>query len=195
MRSMFFILTLTLTLVSCSEGYKKIDGKWAYVSYDEAVGKRVNYLDVDNKTFKVLKNKEFASDKNNVYLVGGIIKNAEPKSFHVLDNRYSSDEDNVFLDYETVINADPETFKILDFPYSKDNKRIYCGTLPLLTSDIENFVVVESGSTKTNELTSNFIKSNPEYAWIDTIKYKGVIYGNGKGNTKNETFDGYKKIK
>jgi hypothetical protein len=193
MRNLFFILTFTLTLVSCSEGYEKIDGKWTYVSYDEAVGKRVNYLNADNETFKVLTNKEFAIDKDNVYLVGGIIKNADPKSFYIIGNSYSADKDNVFLDYETVINADPKTFKILDFPYSKDDKKIYCGTLPLSTSDIENFVVTESSSMKTNELTTNFIKFNPEYNWIDTIKYNGVVYGMGKGKTKNETFEGYRK--
>ncbi len=193
MRNLLFILTLTLTLIGCSEGYKEIDGKWAYVSYDEAVGKRVNYLDVDNETFKVLKKEEFAIDKNNVYFIGKKIENAEPSSFVVLENGYSADKSNVFLDYETVIGADPKTFKLLDFPYAKDNKTIYCGTLPLLTTDINRFIVVKSGSMKINELTSNFIKFNPDYAWIDTLKYKGVIYGEGIGKTQTEEFDGYKK--
>lgn len=193
MKNILFILTLNLTLVSCSKGYKKIDGKWAYVSYDEGAGKRVNYLNVDNETFSILKNKDFATDKNNVFRMGGIIDNADPQSFYVLDKGYSADKNNVFLDFETVIDADPKTFKLLDFPYSKDNKKIYCGTLPLLTSDIEGFVVVESGTMKTNEMTSNFIKFNPEYSWIDTLKYSGVVYGQGLGRTKNETFDGYKK--
>ncbi|MDY0088894.1 MAG: DKNYY domain-containing protein [Flavobacteriaceae bacterium] len=191
MKQAFYILILTL--VSCSEGYQKIDGKWAYVSYEEAVGKRINYLDADNETFTILKNKEFATDKNNVYFVGGKIENAEPSSFVVLENGYSADKNNVFLDYETVIEADPKTFKLLDFPYAKDNKKIYCGTLPLLTSDINGFIVVKSGSIKTNELTTSFIKFNPEYAWIDTIKYKGVVYGEGIGKTNNEQFNGYKK--
>lgn len=186
-------MILTLTLVGCSKGYKQIDGKWAYVSYDEAVGKRVKFLGVDNETFTILKDKEFATDKNNVYLVGEIIENAESKSFHVLDNGYSTDKDNVFLDDATLINADPKTFKILDFPYSKDINSIYCGTLPMPTSNIESFVVVEGGSMKTSELTSSFIKFNQEYAWIDTIKYKSVVYGSGKGKSKNEIFDGYKK--
>lgn len=179
--------------MSCSKGYKKIDGKWTYVSYDEAVGKRVKYLNVDYETFKILKNKDFATDKDNVYLFGSKIENADPKSFCVLDNGYSADKTNVFLDYETVIDADPNTFKMLNFPYSKDHKKIYCGTLPLMTSDIESFVVVEAGSMKTNEMTSNFIKFNPEYSWIDTLSYRGVVYGEGKGKTKYETFEGFKK--
>ena len=186
-------MTLTLTLASCSKGYKKIDGKWTFVSYDEAVGKRVKFLGVDNETFTILKDKEFATDKNNVYLFGEIIENAQSKSFYVLDNGYSADKDNVFLDCATLINADPKTFKILDFPYSKDIKSIYCGTLPIPTSNRESFAVVEGSSVITNELTSNFIKFNQEYAWIDTIKYKSVVYGSGKGKTKNEIFDGYKK--
>lgn len=193
MRNIFFILTLTLTLVSCTVSYQKIDGKWAYVSYDEAVGKRVEYLDADNQSFKVLKEGEFATDKNNVYFLSGKIKNAEPNSFVVLGNDYSKDKNNVFFGSDTVIGADPKTFKVLDFPYAKDDKKIYCGTLPLLTSDIDEFVVVKSGTMKGRTLTSYFIESNPEYAWIDTTKYEFVAYGEGTGKTKNEQFDGYKK--
>lgn len=193
MKQIIFLLIVFLTFTSCSSGYKKVDGKWAYVSSDEADLKRVNYLPVDNATFKLLKDTDYAVDKDNVYLLGGIIKNADPRTFKTLENGYSADSFNVFLDNETLIDADPNTFKILDFPYSQDAKKVYCGTLPLLTSDIEEFVVTESGSMKTIELTSNFIKFNPEYSWIDTTKYKGVIYGEGNGQTQNEIFDGYKK--
>ena len=194
MKNIFLILILAPLLISCSEGYKKIDGKWAYVSRDEAVGKRVKFLDSDNQTFKVLQNKEFAFDKNNVYLSGVIIENAKSSSFVVLENGYSADKNNVFLDYETVIDADPRTFKIIDFPYAKDDKKIYCGTLPLLTSNIDEFIVVKSGSMKINELTSSFIKLNPEYSWIDTTRYKSIVHGEGIGRTRNQQFDGYKKV-
>ena len=193
LNSKLFILGISFLLFSCSKGYEKIDEKWTYVSHDEGAGKRVKYLNVDNASFKILENKDFAMDKNHVFLNGKQITNADPKTFHVLSKGYSADQYNVFLDCETIINADPETFKILEFPYSKDVKKIYCGTLPLMTSDIENFVVITSGSMKTNELTSSFIKLNPKYSWIDTLKFSGVIYGDGQGKTRHENFDGYEK--
>lgn len=204
MKKIFLILTLAITLTSCSQnyqkiaeigdkGYQKIDGRWAYVSYDEGVGKRVNYLDADNQSFKILKKGEFATDKNNAYFLDSKIKNAEPSSFIVLGNGYSADKNNVFFEFDTVIEANPKTFKLLDFPYAKDDKKVYCGTLPLLTSDIDGFAVVKSGTMKNRTLTSYFIESNPEYAWIDTTKYEFVAYGEWTGKTKNEQFDGYKK--
>jgi hypothetical protein len=180
-------------LIGCSKGYEKTDGKWTYVSHDEGAGKRVKYLNVDNATFKILENKDYAKDKNHVYLNGEQIRNADPKTFHYLSEDYSADKNNVFLDLETIINADPKTFKILDFPYSKDSKKIYCGTLPLMTSDIENFIVIKPGSMKNTELTASFINLNPKYSWIDTLKFSGVIYGDGEGRTKREKFDGYEK--
>lgn len=43
------------SLLSCQPGYRKQNGAWAWVSYDENVGKRVTWLgQVDNKSFKVL---------------------------------------------------------------------------------------------------------------------------------------------
>jgi len=189
------LASLTVFLIGCSEGYKKVDGKWAYVSYDEGVGKRVTYMDVDQATFETLDNKGYAKDKNNVFLTSGKIDNANPETFHVIGNGYAADNKNVYLDRETLIDAEPMTFEQLDFPYSRDNKNVFCGTLPLDISNLESFKVTKSSSSKSTVLTTHFIELNPEYSFIDSIRYKGIIYGYGTAKTDNEKFDGYKKIK
>ena len=176
--------------------YLKENGNWIYVTYDEAAGRRVKNLDVDNDSFTVLKNKEYAKDKNTVLYKGRVIKDASPNSFEVInDEGYSKDENNVFVDFDKVIGANPKTFVYLSFPYSKDDKDVYCGTLPIFVKNIEEFKVTEKGRERRTTLTSNFIKSNPDYSFIDPQKYEGVVYGDGKGETKGQKYVGYKLVR
>ncbi len=162
---------MTILLIGCSEGYKKVDGRWAYVSYDEGVGKRVKHLNVDETTFGILRNKDYAKDKDNVFLTYGVIDNADPQSFYVIGNGYAADKTNVYLDRQTLINANPKSFEQLGFPYSRDSKNVFCGTITLDISDKESFRVIESTRSKVTVLTTHFIQLNPEYSFIDTVKY------------------------
>lgn len=189
------LILLTVILASCNAGYKKVNNKWAYVTYDEGSGKRTNFLDIDERTFEILKDNEFAKDKSTVFFQGNQIYHADSRTFIVIGNGYSKDDFNVFLDCETVVEANPKTFRQFAFPYSRDNNHIYCGTIPLAVNDIENFKVTKGSEMQTSELTTNFIKDNPEYSFLDTLKYKGVIYGEGQAKTSTEIFEGYKKKK
>ena len=114
-------------------------------------------------------------------------------TFSVIGENYSKDKNHVYFESSIVINADPKTFKILDFPYSRDSKTVFCGTLPLKVSDIESFKVTEPSTSISTTLASEFIKQEPEYSWIDPIKYKNVVYSEGKAESKNEKFEGFKK--
>lgn len=178
-------------------GYFKENGKWIYVTYDEGVGRRVQNLNVDNDTFTILKNKKYAKDKNAVFYEGDVIKDASPNTFEVINDRgYSKDTNYVFVDFDKVIGANPQTFVYLGYPYSKDDKDVYCGTLPMFVKNIDEFKVTEFGSNdKTTSSTTFFIESNPEYAFIDPQKYEGIVYGYGKGETKDQKFEGYKLVK
>src|SRR6185503_5121047 len=66
-------LLISLPLISilftgCGQGYKKENGRWAWVSWDEAVGRRVQFIDgADNGSFRVLSDKEYAADQKSVY--------------------------------------------------------------------------------------------------------------------------------
>ena len=200
------ILTLTcLFLASCNSGYQKENGEWAWVSYDEAAGKRVAKIDpVDDSSFQVIKGyKEYAKDKNSVFYIGRIIEDADPNTFSVLNKKgYSIDQKNVFLTWEKVIFADPQSFQLIEAPYSKDADHVFCGTIPLSLpkKEVEEFKVenddeLMSGSISSISL-SHFIKQNPSYKWLDTLGVHGVIVGEwATGKTKNRKFRGFKEIK
>lgn len=184
-----------LTLIGCLSGYEKIDEQWAYVSYDEAAGKRINELNVDNETFVILENEIYAKDKDYIYLKGRQIKDADSETFKIIDQEYSKDKNYVYIDYYKIFKADPETFELIKLPYSKDKNTIYCGTLPLETDDIDNFEITSTTGKKSIISTKHFIERNPEYSEIDPEVYHGIVIGDGELKTKNEYFKGHKKIK
>ena len=194
MKNKIFLFTILLALGSCSEGYKNDNGKWSYISYDEGVGKRVSPIEnVDQATFEIMTDKQYGKDKNTVFLNAAKIDHSDPKTFSVIGENYSKDKNHVYFESSIVINADPKTFKILDFPYSRDSKTVFCGTLPLKVSDIESFKVTEPSTSISTTLASEFIKQEPEYSWIDPIKYKNVVYSEGKAESTTEKLEGFKK--
>ena len=202
-RLTLFIMTIAV-MTSCQTGYKKENGKWVWISYDEAVGKRVTEIEsIDYETFKILENENYAVDKNNVYHMTRPIKNSDPETFTILTtNGYSKDDQKVFLDWDEIIFADPKTFKTLNFPYSKDKDNIFCGTLPLRIpiEEINEFKVTSKdklmsdiGSTV---LKSHFIEQNSDYKWLDTLDIDGIIVGEfATGETKKRKFKGYREEK
>lgn len=200
-RLILFIITI-IVMTSCQTGYKKENGKWVWVSYDEAVGKRITEIEfADFETFKILKNKNYAVDKSNVYYMTRPIKNANPKTFTILtDNGYTKDAKKVFLDWDEVIFADPKTFEILSFPYSKDKDNIFCGTLPLRLSREETveFKVTNEdklmSDMRSTILKSHFVEQNSDYKWLDTLDVDGIIVGEfATGETKKRKFKGYRE--
>jgi len=200
-RLILFIMTVTV-MTSCQTGYKKENGKWVWISYDEAVGKRTTEIEfADFETFKILENKNYAVDKNNVYYMTRPIKNANPKTFTILtDNGYTKDDQKVFLDRDVVIFADPKTFEILRFPYSKDKDNIFCGTLPLKLSreEIAEFKVTNEDKLMSDMRStiskSHFVEQNSDYKWLDTLDVDGIIVGEfASGETKKRKFKGYRE--
>ncbi len=80
--------------------------------------KKINHLE-----------KIYAKDKNNIYLYGAIIKDANLKTFKPLNSLYSKDKNSVFC-YGKKIDADLKTFKIEWYVYAKDKNNIYyCGEI------------------------------------------------------------------
>lgn len=190
-------------LISCNSGYQKENGKWVWISYDEAVGKRVSQIDEhDFESFEILDDEHYAKDKNSVFHMRSKIENAHSNSFELIGNGYSKDKNRVFLDDAIVIFASPQSFQILEFPYSKDDSHVFCGTLPLNLeiNEVKEFQVTSidesmSGTTS-SVLLSHFVKFNPEYKWLDTLKIDGIIVGErATGKTKNKKFEGFKEIK
>src|SRR5690242_5011425 len=94
----FVIIIIALKFLK--GGYIKENGRWNYVTFDEAVGRRVEDLNADNATFVVLDNKNFAKDKYKVYFQHGTIDEADPKTFQVINSKYgySKDANSVFVE-------------------------------------------------------------------------------------------------
>ena len=89
--NLFWLLTL-ITLISCGEGYEKVEGQWTWVLHSEA-GKHMREIEIDNGTFEILDNKSYAKDKSSVFWRGVRIDKADPKTFKVIsDNGYSKDK-------------------------------------------------------------------------------------------------------
>lgn len=187
-----------LAILNSCGSYEIENNQWAWVSYDEGVGKRVRYVKgADFTTFEVLKeNSEYAKDKNHVYLKTSIIKGADPNSFKPLKKGYSKDKNFVYLDDIRVVFAKPLTFKILKWPYSKDENHVFCGTIPIPTKYPREFRVVKSGEGKMTSIKSSFIEENPSYSWLDSVDVDGVITStfDGKGKTSKEVFESFDKV-
>jgi len=195
LRNILFLIILPLKFISCSSGYKKVDGKWVYISYDEGNWADKHYLDVDHQSFKILEDRRYGKDNFKVYFEGNQIENADSKSFRIIGNDYSADNSFVFLKIYPLIDADPNSFKPLKSLYSQDKKHIFCGTIPLILKDIEHFKVVKNDYSYGIQSSEIFIKENPDYSFIDTSKYKYIVYAFGEAETPTGRFKGFIKVK
>nr|WP_293301816.1 DKNYY domain-containing protein [Allomuricauda sp.] len=189
------ILIIPILLMACGEGYKKIDGNWAWVLHSEA-GKHVRKINADISTFTILDSPEYARDKNSVYWRGFEIENCDPETFKVItENGYAKDKKNVYLDTEIVIFANPSTFEIIEWPYAKDDERIFNGNLPMNVDNIEEFEITKSSGMKTSSTKSFFIKQNEGYTWLDTLSVNAIITGgSAEAKTQTQKFKGYKRV-
>jgi hypothetical protein len=100
----------------------------------------------DAATFEILKlpgPKDFARDKNQVYLHGMLVSGAHPESFRKLDvpgglsvpgggNYYYRDSQRVFIYpyslggfIKMLVDSDPESFRVIGGGWSRDRTRVY----------------------------------------------------------------------
>lgn len=99
---------IVILLSGCDTGFKVVDGKAAYVTWDESNGRLVHYGEsADAKTFQPIDHDRtarviYARDARHVFVVVGnplIVEAADPASFTILtrDGLYAKDNDRVFL--------------------------------------------------------------------------------------------------
>ena len=94
------------------------------VFYENKYGKEI-VKKADSKTFEILPRKDFAKDKNHVYMSGIKLENADPATFKKLDGMYAKDKNSVYVLWYKIREADPATFQILNSGYSKDKNHVY----------------------------------------------------------------------
>lgn len=196
------------------------NGSWNYVSYDEAVGRRLNKINVSKGEFKILKYDNFARDNKSVYYKCEKIEGSDPDTFQIISDkgryRYAKDKNNVYVYISNdacifkIINADPNSFEILQFPYSKDKKDAFCGCLPLYVDDVTKFKVIESTGLSTMSTVDSFlgtksglIDKSSEYE-VNKLEYNRkrypfitdwVFYSEqGKAKTDKLTYEGYRLV-
>lgn len=188
-----YLCIILLFISGCSVGYKKVDGKWLYVTWDEGQGNRTYPMNADDATFEVLEQGKYAKDKNKVYYQMDPIPGADPATFVFLKGGdYVKDKNHVYIRNYPVINADPQSFVEIEYPYAKDKKSIYCGTLPMMVKNIEEFEVIQG--SKNDFITSDedyFIQDNKEYSFLKDYPGNTVVTSwGGKAKTKTEYFHG-----
>jgi hypothetical protein len=175
----FLILSLAfLGLSSCTNGYARSLASWDYVTINEGNGKSDTFVSGDLNKFRVLENRKFAVDSENVYFEGRRILGADPSSFHLVGKfGIAIDSRNVYVERSKVEIADVSSFEMLGGPYWKDKKRVFCGNLPLIGANPTNFKVIETenGPRWTYQLRDFFIKENPQYQSIVSLLPEDVI--------------------
>lgn len=189
------IALLLLSLYSCAPHYEKIEDQWAWVSYDEAVGKRVVPLDSVSDAFEILPQAEYARDDQFVFFKGRVIEGADPASFETLKQGYTRDDERVYLHSIPLIKASPRHFKVLKFPYAADDSRVYCGTLPLIGASPGAAKVLKAGSGYGISLTTYFQEQHPDYTFIDPSQYPQVLYGSGRIRIGKLVFEGFEPVR
>ena len=125
--------------------YNTVNGRWAFIRWDE--GSRViRYVDdADNATFRQLDDPEYAADKNSVYRYGSRIKNAEPSSFRHISGIFWRDSQRVFVEGWEIPSADPETFLPFSIsPWARDKRDAYQGQEPVHVEDLATFRPINS---------------------------------------------------
>ncbi len=97
---------------------------------------------------RVQLNSIYSKDQKHVYYdtgdTSGVIKDADPKSFQLLnpddESAYTKDAGRVYFFGKAIPHADPKTFVQLNERYGKDVKNVYHMDLVLSEADVSSFV-------------------------------------------------------
>jgi hypothetical protein len=121
------IALIPMMLSSCGgnigNGYRKVDGKWSYVSWSTASGQEIKPLGAD-ASLTVLENSDYAKDQTKVFYLGDELRDADADTFVIDDHpHYAMDKNHVYLFGHRVTAADPESFEVINAPYARDERR------------------------------------------------------------------------
>lgn len=117
------IALVSLLLKSCSlpegmsSGYRIQDGKVMLYTGFPAQKREVGQADANS--FEAI-NAEYGKDKNHVFLLGDIIKNADPTTFVHMANTFAKDRNHGFINGK-MVSSDPAHFSIVPNPNETPN--------------------------------------------------------------------------
>ncbi|PCI24751.1 hypothetical protein COB57_03160 [Candidatus Peregrinibacteria bacterium] len=144
------------------EHYGKDKNRVYYIDY-EPTGDADIITDADPKTFYVfpgskecdypstfsINEEEFlfssgySKDKNQVYLRGNVIKNADPSSFEFITCVYTKDKNHVYVHGKVIEEAHPQTFQMTETGIAHDGESVFLGTKKIKNTDPYTFEHLE----------------------------------------------------
>lgn len=196
-RKIFAVFTLTALLGLSPFQYSGAEENPLYLGSDN-----IYYKCPDGKTMAApadlsidlvsasMIDKAYFKDKSKVYKVSedshsgicsfGIVKDADPVTFKVLNDYFQKDKNNAYFNSyywgfgipQKIENADANTFEIVNKKYAKDYKKVYY-------ANVTNLVIVESADAQSFSNTAS--ANDPDYA-VD----KNYLYYQGKIKTQTK---------
>ncbi len=78
-------------------------------------------------TLRVIpENKNFARDDENIFYESAVLKNADLKTWKLLENAFSRDEKSIYFTARKLPRVDIDTWQHIYRIFSKDKNRVYC---------------------------------------------------------------------
>jgi hypothetical protein len=165
MGNKIYYLAFLILLISCNKtdelGYKITKSAIYFVKGNPP--RPVEIIDADVLSFKILDTtKMYAKDKNSVYFLGDIIKDADPNSFELLEKPYYTKGKNYVYLSSTKFCSYPETFSFIGNYYCKNKKYVYrpIGRGDKVTEDINNFKLIKEEGLYDYAIDSKFAYVN-----------------------------------
>ena len=181
--TLIFLITI---LSSCNLGYEKTENNVYYKYWNEGSGNnKFEVIGANPMTFKILANKEYATDKNQAYYKGIAIPFSDSKTFIALEGFYSKDKNHAYRESKIINGADSENFKIIDgWSYTKDLKDYYYDTIPLKVNDISSFKILEGNYGNWAKDRTHYYIFSKKYPLADYNSFEVIGEGYAKDNKK-----------
>ncbi len=150
------------------------------VYWIDQLNNKIEIENADILTFEIINhwyNRDYAKDKNKVYVIIDkmrmydlvTLKDADPSSFQILDDRYSKDKNYVFWSGIQLKWADSNTFTNIDDFYWKDKNHVYIFDMVIDWADQDSFEVLDNIDwvlSQDKNYKYEIISENPEESKI-----------------------------
>ena len=132
-----------------NENFARDTANVYYYGYTGEGQHNICVLPCDKQSFEIL-DYRYSKDKNKVFFLGFIIKEADGASFTLLESDYAKDKNNVYFESKKVAGANAATFEVYkdnesfghDVVYARDNGSVFMDDKKLPEADLTSFKVL-----------------------------------------------------
>lgn len=161
----WFLVSMAFLIAGCEPHYEKVEGQWKWTTWDEGHGTR--YWDIEN---------------------------VDSASFEIISKNYAKDKNQVYVREFPIEGANPSTFRLLEFPYSTDGKMIFCGNIPMPTADVRTFEVTNS-KEGLHETSRFALRNRFRHESFTYLPNKSYLYNESYAKDKQTKFIGPTAVK